>query len=138
MTKLLPGYVSAHFKASELADSRTGECQLEPGFLDALEALRAAYGHPMVVNDCCRSDETNEWLIARGYKASPRSFHLMHNAHYGTSTCALDIQRHPGPWLAQLIKEAQTRGWSIGLAPTFVHLDLRSAFTSRPQTFYTY
>ena len=129
---------STHFTEAELRDPTTGEIKLEDGFIDQLEELRLAYGYPMAVTSGCRSSEHNEWLTQRGYAASPHSLHLMNNPHYGTNTLAVDITR-PGIYqLRTLIGEALARGWTVRLADSFVHLDLRGRYTDLKPHFDTY
>jgi hypothetical protein len=48
---------STHFTEAELRDPTTGKIALEDGFIDQLEELRLAYGHPMAVTSGCRSSE---------------------------------------------------------------------------------
>lgn len=129
---------SPHFSVSELACPTTGEIVLENGFIDELEALRAAYGKPMAVTSGCRSSEHNAWLRERGYSASPNSLHLMQNNKYGTHTCAVDIKRPDGRSLHTLLAAATGAGWTIGLASTFVHLDMRGKYTSLKPIIYLY
>jgi hypothetical protein len=131
--------ISEHFTESEMADPATGETKFAMHFIRKLETLRTDYGHPMIVTSGCRSQEHNEWLKRRGYQASPNSFHLMDNPKYQTGgTCAVDIARPNGNDLATLIGLALSQGWSIGIANTFIHLDLRTHYTALPQVIYTY
>lgn len=125
--------LSKHFTRAELACRGSGELKLADGFLEALEALREVYGYPMVVTSCCRSVAHNKAIGGH-----PRSLHLIGNPHWGTDTCALDIQRPSGDRLHKLISFALRQGWSVGLAGDFVHLDRRSRYLQLPPTFYTY
>lgn len=134
----MSGRVSEHFTRAELACPTTARLELEPGFLDELEILRGLYGRPMAVTSGCRTSEHNEWLIARGYAASPNSLHLIDNVKHGTDTCAVDIRRPAGDDLADLVAKALNLGWTVGLAKTFVHLDRRTQFAGLPRIFYTY
>jgi hypothetical protein len=61
---------SKHFTREELACPTSGQLILQPGFIEALEALREAYDRPMSVTSGCRSGDHNDWLISRGYQAS--------------------------------------------------------------------
>lgn len=135
----MPDYVIAGlFTRAELACPTSGEIKFCPGFLPELKALRVEYDAPMTVTSGCRSDEHNEWLQRRGYKASPNSFHLIGNEKYGTDTCAIDVARPNGPACHRLITVASARGWTIGVAKTFIHLDLRVKYTDLPPTIYDY
>ncbi len=110
-----------HFSVRELACRCAGrfcagEYWHDPGFLDALEALRADAGHALVVNSGHRC---TLWNAAVG--GAPLSRH---------KTLAVDIalsghDRHA------LRAAAIGRGFTgLGLARTFLHLDRRG----RPAT----
>jgi hypothetical protein len=131
--------VSTHFSKDELGDERSGEISLAPGFIDKLEQLRIQYGHAMVVTDGCRSSSTNRWLLDRGYPASVNSFHLIQNTKYKTGgTCAVDIGRPNGGYLARLLELALRFDWSVGIGRTFLHLDRRVDYTDLKPVVYTY
>lgn len=127
-----------HFTEDEMACPTTGEIVFERDFLKHLEDLRIAYARPMVVTSGCRTDGHNDWLIRRGYQASPSSLHLIKNKKYGTDCCAIDIARPNGHDFADLVGCALEHGWSIGIAKTFIHLDMRTAYARLPQIIYTY
>ena len=129
---------SKHFTEKELACPTTGEILLAEDFIEHLETLRRSVGEPMSLTSGCRSSKYNAWLKSRGYPASPHSLHLMVNDKYGTNTCAVDVARTSGPFAAKLVQTALDQGWSVGTAKTFIHLDLRSYYTSMPQTLYSY
>lgn len=131
--------LSAHFSIEEFADELTGEVKLGDGFIDHLEKLRVAYARPMIVTSGCRSGDHNDWLIRRGLPASPNSFHLIENEKYQTGGCiALDVARPNGINLHHMIRCATDLRWSVGIARTFVHLDLRATYTSLKPNVYTY
>lgn len=127
-----------HFTFDEFVDELSGLLILAPGFIVEADHLREAYGHPMQVTDGCRSAEEVEWLIRRGYPASPNSLHLMKNEKYQTSCCAMDVARPVGPRLHKLISCALVRHWSVGLGKTFVHLDRRAQYTDLLPNVYSY
>jgi len=129
---------SEHFTVDELQCPTTKKIILQPGFIEELEELRLAYGRPMNGESGCRSTQHNRWLISRGYRASPNSFHLYANPKYGTDTCAIDIRRPAGPDLHKLISIATAKGWTVGVAGSFIHLDLRARYTDLSPTIYTY
>jgi uncharacterized protein YcbK (DUF882 family) len=129
---------SDHFTAEELQCPTSKQVILEPGFIDDLEELRVAYGKGMAVTSGCRSTAHNDWLQSRGYPASENSFHLINNPKYGTDCCAVDVARPAGPDLRKLLAAALERGWSVGLAKTFVHLDMRGKYARVQSTVYTY
>lgn len=134
-----PGNISLNFTHNEFADPTTGEVRLASGFLEKLEALREVYRRPMNVTSGCRSGAHNDWLIRRGYNASPNSFHLMDNPKYkADGCCACDVARPNAVDLALLIMLALTHGWAVGIGPTFVHIDRRADFTTLPSLLFTY
>lgn len=127
-----------YFTDDELACKGSGELVLAPGFRDALNGLRHEFALPMAPTSCCRSPEHN---AAVG--GNPRSLHMFGNPHYvfqgkALDTCAIDIVTPDGQYRAALIRLALIRGWSIGVAKTFTHLDLRTRYTSLPQQVFTY
>ncbi|MEM9422931.1 MAG: D-Ala-D-Ala carboxypeptidase family metallohydrolase [Pseudomonadota bacterium] len=120
---LLEEWVWPHFSISELACRCGGRfCHAEywhdPLFLDALEALRAEVGRPLIVTSGHRCDQ---WNAAVG--GAPLSQH---------KTLAVDIalaghDRHA------LRKAANEQGFTgQGLARSFLHLDRRA----RPAIWY--
>lgn len=128
-----------HFTVAELQCPTSKELFLAPGFGECLDELRVAYDHPMPLTSACRSGAHNEWLKLRGYKASDNSFHLIDNPKYVTGgCCAVDMPRPIGSYLWLLISASTYRGWSIGIARTFVHLDMRTKYTKLPATSWTY
>lgn len=132
--------LSAHFTVEEMRCPGTGELKFQPGFLEALEELRVAAGFPFKINSGCRTLAYNRALERKGAPASPNSFHLIGNPKYGTDCCAIDIARRSGdgPLHARLMRVGFDRGWSFGLAKSFIHMDLRTRFTALPQTVYLY
>ena len=129
---------SDHFTVEELQCPTAHKIVLQQGFINELEALRVEYGHGMAVNSGCRTQDHNKWLISRGYNASPNSLHLINNPKYGTDTCAVDIARPSGELYHRLLKIALPRGWTVGVAQTFIHLDLRAHYTNLKPIIYTY
>ena len=127
-----------YFTEDELKCPTTGQFKLQDGFGDALDALREEFNQSMIITSGCRTDEHNEWLQGRGYPASSNSFHLIDNDKYGTDTCAVDVKRKDGAYAAQLIKVGLNRNFSVGIAKTFIHIDLRTAYTNLPQVVYSY
>ena len=103
-----------YFTEDELKCPTTGQFKLQDGFGDALDALREEFNQSMIITSGCRTDEHNEWLQGRGYPASSNSFHLIDN------------------------KVALNRNFSVGIAKTFIHIDLRTAYTNLPQVVYSY
>jgi hypothetical protein len=120
-----------NFSEAELRCKGSGLLILAPGFGRELQALRNAYGKPMTVTSCCRSEEHN-----RKIGGHPRSLHVCDlPAHNTGGTCAIDVQVTDRE---ELIKLAWSRGWSIGLSPRFIHLDLRTKILNLPQVRFEY
>ena len=111
-----------YFSHKELSCSASGVVLLAHGFLDDLIGLRKEYDKPMKVNSCCRSKAYNKH--ERGH---PRSLHVYDNPYHPTGgACAIDIAMTDSQDRAKLIRIALTRGWSVGVAKAFVHLDRRN------------
>jgi hypothetical protein len=107
-----------HFKARELACKGSGEYWHDPDFLDALEALRAEAGRPLVITSGHRSARHN-----RRVGGAPRSMHL---------TIAADIAL-AGHDRKRLLRAAIAAGFTgLGLAATFLHVDRRPTPTVWP------
>lgn len=105
-----------HFSPRELAcrcggHFCAGEYWHDEGFLDALEALRADIGKPLVVNSGHRCDQ---WNLSVGWAENSRH-----------RTIAVDIAL-AGHDRFRLLAAAERHGFTgIGLARTFIHLDRR-------------
>jgi hypothetical protein len=139
MAKNIPTtHVSEHFTKKEFACPTTGRIRVQDNFFTHLERLRVAYDSPMITTSGCRTQEHNEWLIRRGYAASPNSFHLIANPKYFTDTCALDIARPNGEDFHRLVRIATEQQWAIGIASSFIHLDCRAFYADLPAIIYTY
>lgn len=122
-----------HFLKEELWCPTTHQTSFAPCFLRELERLRAGYGKPMTVTSCCRSAAHNDRIGGH-----PRSLHLMDNKHHGCATCAIDISMTNSADRGHLISCAWNRGWAIGVAKGFLHLDLRLSVLGMPQIVYVY
>lgn len=55
-----------NFKRSEFACKGSGECRMDPAFMDKLQALRIEYGKPMVVSSGYRSPDYNSAVSDTG------------------------------------------------------------------------
>lgn len=55
-----------HFLRSELSCRSTGECRMDPNFLDRLEALREEYGEPMTITSGYRAPAYNAQVSTTG------------------------------------------------------------------------
>jgi hypothetical protein len=108
-----------HFPDIEQACLCCNVIHLAPGFLDALNELREAFAQPMPVNSMCRCKERN-WAVG----GKPGSYHLI---DHPWGCCAVDISTNgwSGAKKWQFIELAMKRGFSIGFAKTFLHIDRR-------------
>jgi hypothetical protein len=93
--------------------------KLAPGFLEALDELRHAFGSPMKINSMCRCAARNE---AEGGR--PGSYHLI-TKPWGC--CAADVSTAgwPGTKKWEFARLAMERGFSVGIAQNFIHIDRR-------------
>lgn len=122
-----------YFTHKELACPVTGVVKLAPFFLSDLIKLREEYGKPMTVNSCCRSHDHN--MQVGGH---PRSLHVYDIPYHPTGgTCAIDIHMPDGFDKGDLVQLALSKGWSVGVAKTYLHLDRRD-YVGLAQTLYTY
>ena len=133
MTKFsLPSFTEA-----ELRCKGTGMLRLAPGFGQALQGLRDAFGRPMTINSCCRAAEHNASVGGH-----PRSLHVCDEPYWPTrGTCAVDVRLVSGEHdelRDELVDIAWARGWSIGFHPRFLHLDLRSEYAGLQQARFNY
>lgn len=108
--------------------------QLNPTFDKKLLELRESFGKPMRVNSCCRCDKHN-----KAVGGNPRSFHVYDKPARPTGgTCAIDIARKDKVYNDSLVLTAWKAGWSVGVNPTFIHLDVRTDVVKLPQTVFPY
>jgi hypothetical protein len=125
------------FSDDELRCKGSGLLILAPGFGQALQGLRDAFGMPMIINSCCRSKAHNEKVGGH-----PRSLHICDDPPRMTGgTCAVDVRMVEGEQdLSRdlLSRIAWERGWSIGYHPRFLHLDLRTEYAGLPQAKFSY
>ena len=122
-----------YFMPEELSCPCCSKMEFEKGFLRDLTKLRRTVGFAFHVNSCCRCINHN--YVVGGH---PKSLHMMDNPHHGVDTCAIDISRKniSSERLAKLLTEALTSGWSVGIYPTFIHLDRGSqALQRQPRVF---
>lgn len=105
---------TAHFKESELAcKCGCGKANMDIAFMTKLEALRVAYGEPMVITSGYRCNNYNAKV-----KGSARSKH--------TFGQAVDIAVAEPAKRYKLVELAFKHGFKgIGCDGAFVHLDTR-------------
>ena len=104
-----------YFSSSEFDCSETGENDMKPEFLYALDELRGVCGFP--------------FAITSGYRSAKHSAERDTPNGPGTHArgVAADIRVENGADRMALVKNALSMGFSvIGVAKTFVHVDIRS------------
>ena len=116
-----------YFTNDEIACKCCGEAKVMDSFAVRLEEFRSAWGRPMVVNSCCRCSKHNQNI-----GGAAKSFHLFgQKSTTGVdATCAIDISTKgmTGADRHALAYLAMQRGWSVGVAKTFLHFDRRSDY----------
>lgn len=105
-----------HFKRAEMRCKGSGECRVDPAFMDLLEAIRADYGKPMTITSGYRSPEYNAKVSFTG-SAGPH-----------TTGRAVDVSVR-GEDAHRLLKTALAHGiMGVGVAQKgesrFLHLDM--------------
>ena len=127
MDKMLwDNQMSVYFKPEEFAspDNPESGYEMDYMFMDSLVNLRKFVNRPFVINSGFRTKEHNQSLIARGYEASPDSAHL--------KGLAVDIKITDSSFLYSIIKHALFLKFDrIGIAKTFIHLDLDTTKEAR-------
>ena len=131
-----------YFSRAELQCHSDGSFQLQPaehptnypGFGARIDALREAWGKPLIVNSCCRSAAYNATID----ESSPHSLHVWDTPCYGylgqLGTAAIDLRE-----VSQEFRVlAWSLGFSLGLGNTFTHCDDRSKVIGLPQAKFTY
>ncbi len=127
-----------YFTDEELQCPSTKEIKLAEGFGEKLDELRESLDAPMQLTSACRSTSHVNWLLERGYPASENSFHLIDNPKHGTDTCAVDVAVPDSIFRKDLMLLALEKGWTVGVAKNFVHIDRRADYTDLPQIVYVY
>ncbi len=125
-----------HFSESELGCRCCGTVKLHPTFAEKLPELRKAWGGPLVPSSVCRCPKRN--TLVGGH---PRSLHLTANPVHlkAEGTMAADLRWaswEPEQRLA-FARLAWANGWSIGLHPSYIHID-RRADIDLPKAIYYY
>lgn len=103
-----------YFDLSEFDCTETGENDMKPEFLHALDQLRETCGFP--------------FAITSGYRSISHSSEKNKPSGPGTHSFGLaaDIRIDNGNNRMTLVKNALSMGFSgIGVAKTFVHVDMR-------------
>lgn len=96
-------------------------------FAARLVELREAWGRPMVINSCCRCSKHNKAI-----GGAAKSFHMFgqKNINGVDATIAVDVSTKgmTGGDRYKLALLAMQKGWSVGVAKTFLHFDRRSDY----------
>jgi uncharacterized protein YcbK (DUF882 family) len=101
-----------YFKIEDFACKETGENEISVDFIHALDQLRAACNFPFIVTSGYRSKEHS--VEKRKAKAGTHA-----------SGIAADIRVSGGAQRLAIVKHALAMGMSVGVAKTFVHVDIR-------------
>lgn len=103
-----------YFKIEDFDCQETGNNEMSEAFIHRLDELREACGFPFNITSGYRDPEGHSIEKA---KATP-----------GTHSrgIAADIAVQGGAQRRAIVKHALARGMSVGVAKTFVHVDIRS------------
>tara|TARA_R110001592_G_scaffold11798_1_gene57727 strand:+ start:188 stop:535 length:348 start_codon:yes stop_codon:yes gene_type:complete len=101
-----------YFKLADFNCQETGENSMDEDFIHALDQLRAACGFPFIITSGFRSESH-----------SVEKIKLKGGTH--TKGIASDIKVSGGSQRAKIVKHALAMGMSVGVAKTFVHVDVR-------------
>lgn len=121
-----------YFTDAELAAKDTGIVKLADEFGERLDALREAWGKPLIVNSCCRTAKHNAEIGGH-----PKSLHVYDKPFHRTGgTCACDFRRMEDE--DDFKKLAFSMGFSIGNESSCVHVDDRTRVLGLPQAQFSY
>ena len=101
-----------YFKIEDFACKETGENEISVDFIHALDQLRAACNFPFIVTSGYRSKEHS----VEKRKQNPGTH---------AQGIAADIKVSGGAQRLSIVKHASAMGMSVGVAKTFVHVDIR-------------
>lgn len=128
--------MTPNFSKAELGCRCCGGVRLPPGFAQALQGVRDAMQEPLLLSSACRCARHNQSIGGH-----PRSLHVFDQPHWPTGgCCAVDVVADMSREMfrEKLLAVAWARGWSVGIHPKFIHLDLRSEYAGLPQTKFYY
>jgi hypothetical protein len=120
-----------YFTAEELRCKGSGMLRLAPGFDQHLLELRLAFARPMGLISCCRSEAHN-----KAEKGAPQSFHICDDSRVGT--CAIDVATPDPGYRTDLLELALSKGWSVGVKKTMLHLDMRTHYYGHRKVVFVY
>lgn len=112
--------ISDHFSVFEF-DCPCNNCKetlVYPELVEKLEALRQKVGQPILVTSGFRCENHQRELEALGYETSPKSQHLLGMA------ADISVLDWSGKAIEPLAEAVDFR--AVGVAPTWIHVDLRS------------
>ena len=101
-----------YFKIEDFDCKETGENEISVDFIHALDQLRAACNFPFIVTSGYRSKEHS----VEKRKQNPGTH---------AQGIAADIKVSGGAQRMAIVKHASAMGMSVGVAKTFVHVDIR-------------
>jgi len=101
-----------YFKLSDFNCQETSENEMDVDFIHALDQLRAACGFPFIVTSGYRSKDHS---IEKAKKIAGTHAHGI----------AADIKVSGGAQRLAIVKHASALGMSVGVAKSFVHVDVR-------------
>jgi uncharacterized protein YcbK (DUF882 family) len=101
-----------YFKIEDFDCKETGENEISVNFIHALDQLRAACNFPFIVTSGYRSKEHS----VEKRKQNPGTH---------AQGIAADIKVSGGAQRLSIVKHASAMGMSVGVAKTFVHVDIR-------------
>jgi len=124
-----------YFTDKELAAKDTGIVKLAEGFGERIDALRSAWGSPLIVNSCCRTKAHNDEI-----GGSPKSLHVYDFPYHPTGgTCAIDFRKFDDPAVEEKFKAlAMHMGFSVGDEAGCVHVDDRTRVLGLEQKRFTW
>lgn len=112
------------FTPDELRCRGTGLYRLDRRFAAHLPVLRLAIGLPMYPTSCCRSESHNNRIGGH-----PRSLHVCdrpaHESAGGAMAIDISTMGYDEALIERMTTTALSLGWSVGVAPTFLHFDRR-------------
>lgn len=123
-----------YFTEQEMAAKDTGVCKLADGFGDRIDALREAYGKPLIVNCGCRTATHNTAIGGH-----PSSLHVYdYPVHPTGGCCAVDLKLMSDEENVILKDLAMQMGFSVGDENHCIHIDDRTRVCGLPQQRFTW
>ena len=118
--------MAKYFNRKEFACQYTGRNEISPELIDKLDELREACGFPFVITSGFR-DKTHP-IEAKKTKSGTHAQGI-----------AADIKVNNGLQRFKIVEEAIKLGFTgIGVARSFVHVDIRSPDDTTPFVMWTY